>query len=330
MKLPSRVYVRRDIQVAHLCERLADMYTRAGAKIVGGTQDQTITDANALELARKGLDKREVEIVPCAIGLLGAFDTYFDWFACGAVVITSTAVLWPELYHVEETLTSLRTHFGKSASDLLGCDVCTGPCRDVTCRRCWHGLCKRCFAHTHLHARTSLWRCPFCRAEADVESVVCDMDFEARRTGKSSLPVIRDEMVRLNATETQIVISGDILSGERAGSYDRSTWASLQVVRKRRRGSTRTRKRVLFDTLDLELVQTLLRTPGTVFTVGEIPFYCNGCDRSHGDLDAGGAFMVTTTGVDELVGAFAPLCTISGMWATSGAHTESETESESA
>lgn len=304
---------------------LESMYSEAGAEIVPVSKFTTNTDATHKHETRASffsrtqakLAKNEVVILRCTREYMSYFADYEDWLSCGAIVVTPMRTFVVEIDDSEAPIESMRVHFSKSSDDLCGCGICDGPDRDITCFRCWNGVCKRCFARTHVNARANpdIWPCPFCRASTDIETITRNIPYETCATGKFALPAIRDSMNALGLDETQLCVSGCIVEGgasSSTGYHDRSLPIKLRAMRNSRGGGGRRRRaktRVWLETDHSGLVIELLQTPGTVFLVGDIPHMCESvdCDNMHGDPDKGRAYVVSDTGEAlEMVDMFGP------------------------
>jgi hypothetical protein len=317
-------------QMTLVTAMLESMFTSKGAKILPASayargfshvshvshnsHNSNETHAACFERIRASLAADQVVIFRCTREFMTAFDEYDDWLACGAFVITPKRVFVVGLNDIDAAVESLRVHYTRSADDLAGCAICDAPNRDVECTRCWNGVCKRCFARTHVNARTNAdsWVCPFCRDTTDTYSAVQDIRFEVRATGKRALPAIRDTMRSLACDETQLCVSGHLPDGVWPGHHERTLAVKLRTIpghTTRGGRHRRSRKLVWLETSNTALISQLLRTPGTVFLVGEIPHVCDNpdCEKLHGDLDAGRAYLVGPKGeVLEMVDMFGP------------------------
>lgn len=269
---------------------------------------------------RSQLAKAEVVIVRCTREYMTAFAEYEEWLSCGAIVITSTRTFVVGLEDTAAAIESMRVHYAKNPEDLCGCGICDGPDRDIACFRCWNGVCKRCFARTHVNSRSDpeIWRCPFCRDVTDVDGVTRNLPYVLRASGKKALAAIRDTMLALGVNETELNVSGKIVDEhEIVGYHDRSLTVTLRAPRPNgggngAAGGRRRRRpmRVWLETEHSGLVMELLQTPRTVFLVGVIPHLCDNveCDVLHGHPDEGRAYMVSSAGEAlEMVEMFGPV-----------------------
>ena len=279
---------RRNAKAVSLADSLRRMYDECGADIVDPPTRATSESCfKYIPRIQSSLEPRQVCILLCDASLRDAFDDHSEWFRCGAMCIQSHSVMTLGWGADATVVDSMRVNFNKGEDAVSGCGICGGDSRHFTCRACWHGVCRGCFARAQLHAaHIDVWRCPCCRRTTPITNALQNMDIAERFASKSPFAAIRDAVHDLGGPETDLTV--------------------LSATTSERLGVRAGRRVTLCDTDDTRRVAKHLHSPGTIMMVGEVAELCECCGELQGDMDSGRVFIVDEDGdVVEMCDMFA-------------------------
>lgn len=164
---------------------------------------------------------------------------------------------------LEEDVASAKVRLSKTTAETRRCLCCMRPglAHPCTCRRCWSSVCEDCLCKIQLRNEGGHeYRCPVCSATHPLDNLATLTGHTRISTGSSPMECVRRAVQDMGRQRTQICVEAKFDTG--AVRIDCRCSCSVQLMQS---------GRISFDCADRKRIVKLLKTAGTIFSVGELP-----------------------------------------------------------